>query len=497
MFEKNKSIQNILILILGLLTLAYVFFRAKLVPLTFDEISTIHNINSNDLYNFNGANNHFLNTLLAKLSINFFGESELTYRLPNVLAFILYFLFSYKITQLISQRNQLMVLLMIVLMPFMIDFFSLSRGYGLSIGFMLPSLYYLIKYNHNEKIYALILSLVFGVLTILSNFGFINYFIPLIASLYFLNIFKFNITKKNFVNLAIISIITVICLWFLMPILLELKEGGHLYFGGNTGFIEDTIFSLGRCFSYFNLNPKIGEVFFLILFIISLIKSLFSIYSSLFVTRKRENIGIYILYLLAVISPILQSLIFDTHFPSERTALMYFPLMIITIFTENGFLNKILNKSRYLIGFVFLIHFVFSINFTHCYSWRYDSGSKNAIKTIFEISGGKKTSVGINYIYNPSMNYYKGQKKFNSLILNVVTECWEYKLGLEELNPYYFGAQERKTSMNNEDVQKLLSLDCDFYYFDKTIINELKKNSVKFEIIAQYESSRSYLIKIL
>lgn len=134
--------------------LLFVLARAIRVPLTYDEAATYlryiapHTLPEFDagplaVFNFEVATNHFLSTVLAKLSTLVAGSSEVALRAPALLGYGLYLWFSARILrQLTTGTIAVGGLLLLNVNPYLLDFFALSRGYGLSIGLMMAALHF-------------------------------------------------------------------------------------------------------------------------------------------------------------------------------------------------------------------------------------------------------------------------------------------------------------------------------------------------------------------
>ncbi|MGB1318800.1 MAG: hypothetical protein ACPG5W_11355, partial [Flavobacteriales bacterium] len=94
----NRFWLNIFQFAIGLLLLFYSVYRADHLSFTYDESSTVMEFvgrNYSDiLTQAPTANNHILNTILIKFCSSFLPPSELTYRLPNLVAHLLYIGFS-------------------------------------------------------------------------------------------------------------------------------------------------------------------------------------------------------------------------------------------------------------------------------------------------------------------------------------------------------------------------------------------------------------------
>lgn len=93
------------------------------------------------------ANNHILHTYLCRISIGIFGLSELSLRLPSLLGGALYLFGVYRICRYVFGQNSLFLLAvsLLSLNPFVLDYLSAARGYGMAIAFFLWALYYFLK----------------------------------------------------------------------------------------------------------------------------------------------------------------------------------------------------------------------------------------------------------------------------------------------------------------------------------------------------------------
>jgi hypothetical protein len=140
----NFSQSSSALLIYAFLVFAYVLYRAYHLSFTFDEIVSYDLLQGFSLETAGqSANYHLLNSYLMKACNAAFGDSELSLRLPNVLAFIIYLIAAIRIGSLIRKEYRLHTLILLTSMPFLLDFFSLARGYGLGVGFVLLSLSFL------------------------------------------------------------------------------------------------------------------------------------------------------------------------------------------------------------------------------------------------------------------------------------------------------------------------------------------------------------------
>jgi hypothetical protein len=188
----GEAVGRLAIFCLSLFLFGYEADRAARVALTYDEATTYRDyIAPGPLacLRFDSANNHFLNSVLAKLFSLLAGTSEFVLRLPNLLAFAVYLLFSFLILDRFVKRKVVAVggFILLSANPYVLDFFSLCRGYGLSLAFLVASLYFLFSFLEDAprpepgSYRNLRYSLVAASLAVLSNFTLLDVYLGLCA----------------------------------------------------------------------------------------------------------------------------------------------------------------------------------------------------------------------------------------------------------------------------------------------------------------------------
>lgn len=145
--------QSFLLSFYLILILIYVLIRVFTVSVIHDEAITffISLKDFSSIFNFTSlgafaVNNHLLNTLLIKLFAAIFGEFQFFLRFPALLGFCLYLWFSVKISRLVFVKQWVIwAVIALTLNPFVLDFFSLARGYSLGLGLLMGCLYFFFK----------------------------------------------------------------------------------------------------------------------------------------------------------------------------------------------------------------------------------------------------------------------------------------------------------------------------------------------------------------
>jgi hypothetical protein len=379
-------------------------------------------------------NNHILNTLLMKLSSAMLGVSELSLRLPNILAHLLYLVFTFRIFNRYGGKNAMLFFLLMNASPFLIDFFSLARGYGLAIGLMTAGFYFICRYLEEQKNKYYLSAMLFMAFAALANFALLNL---VLLFMFMRNVLRFtvyrqkitlrNLWQANYINLLIFAFLLGICYEPLRK-LIQLKM---LTTGGMNGFWFDTVESSIRAFAY-NVSYKTGlEILCRILvctvtglFFIRLIGQFF---------RRREITLTYTILLfsggsffLLVLSSIVQHFLMNTPFMETRFALFLYPLfMLITCFIILDY-SEISNTiyarvATSTIVLVFAAHTLSSLNISWYHEWKYDRYTKTVIGQLKEIKDRDSIPqivFGATWYFYPAIEFYVKKDQLDWIYMN-------------------------------------------------------------------------------
>lgn len=153
--------------------------RAYIMPVTHDEVATWALYLPKNLFGcvsdpecWGTANNHWLNSFLMQCSAAAFGEEALALRIPNIIAGGLYLLCAALISTryLGTQGQQLAGFLLLTAHPYLLDFFSLARGYGMMTAGVIWGVFGLLRYTEDFRPKWLLISILSFFLAVLSNF---------------------------------------------------------------------------------------------------------------------------------------------------------------------------------------------------------------------------------------------------------------------------------------------------------------------------------------
>ncbi len=410
---------KIVYLIIGLIAFTYVLIRAYSVGITYDESWTMYGFVPQSFWNIItctpcDANNHIMNTLLIKLFFYFGNHSLFIARLPNVLALLLFIFYAYKLTN--SHLSPLMGLccfLLFLLNPFLLDFFSLARGYGLSLGFQMASLYYFLQMSKTYKASNTLLTLMFGGLGVLSNLSSLNYWLAILALIVLVPL----LLKKG-KELAKNSLIGFLAATVMLVILYEpvrkLIASNSLYYGGNTSFYSDTLISLTKYSMYsteaFPLVFLVLNIFLTVL-LVAVIVSYF--YNRKLLTAKNLILACLFLSIASVIS---QHYLFGNLYLIDRTALFFYPMFITLLcLSLNDISQKYLGNTAIIaVVAAFCINGYLHFNLYKTATWYFDAHSTK-ILTWVNNQGAKKGKImrlDFSWPLESSLGYYAQQNKY-------------------------------------------------------------------------------------
>lgn len=466
----------------------YTCFRAGLLSVTHDESLTYFlyvRSSLKDILSYTGeitSNNHLLNTLLMKLFVTFFGNSEFVLRIPALIGHLLYLAGTFLILRLFLNRTKLGIGFgLMAANPFLIDFFSCARGYSLGLGFMALGLYYLFKrlessdsnfHTRNDTLAVTMLTM-----SILSNLAFIYVYIPVISILILLEIkdalaafhgltkvFARQITRRIIVPL----LFSAFCLSLIYNPVTFVKIRNYVVnYGSTEGFWGGTVTSLLQSVFYEKAYGTPQTILRVIILIVIIIGISVMISLSLFL-RKNHSVAIYkhlravvaILFFVAI-SMYIQFTIIGGLYPTDRTAIYLIPLFLILFLIlwecsnhlGNNYVKAITSGLFYVVTIAMLLHNLLCFNISHYYCWKYDASTKKAMKKIYDLTSpttNRKYRMGINWVFEPSTNYYilKNQMFWME---------WTHREGPDDIYDYYYLRDENKRIAKKYHLKRIES----------------------------------------
>jgi hypothetical protein len=408
----RPSLSGVIVLCGLIAMFVYVVIRAYSVGFTHDEALSFEMIHG-DMSHFYSANNHWLNTGIMFVSSKVFGDSELSLRSSALIGFLFYGWFVYLILRKEVWWKAILGFTLLVLNPYLLDFFSLARGYGLSLGLAMGGIYYLLKFDKEESFENQLKNfrraLVFVCIATLANLILFN--LVFVFLIFFFFQFGLNYlaqkdwwTKDRIIKVISVFAVVVVFLSVCAAWLLFLKKRNELYFGGETGFIKDTLTVMIHRSIYASYY---GEEFWQILR--DVLVGSFFVGLLYVVLRREDNQFSRSFYLLAsmILVVLMQFVLLDSRLPQERTSLIFIVLLLMSVyfFVSQEVKWSWLSNTRIFavalpLVFFLSFHFYQNINFWSCREWKDDSGMEQRVMQAME-DGNLEEVMGL-----PSGRYY-------------------------------------------------------------------------------------------
>ena len=434
MIKAILSSKKTTIALLGFFFL-YIFIRSLLVSFTHDEAFTfIHYAATSyqEIWEFEyvTANNHFFNSIATRFIYKLITSEEWSLRLPNTLGFalILYFLFKTFYTQNNYKLLAIPLVLITLSSPYMLEFFSLCRGYGLSIAFLFGGIYQLFQYVNSPSLRRSIYLYLFLLFAVATHLVIVVPFIA-ITGIFIIFTTVYSFKHKNTSKWAnlLLPMVTATTLYLSFKSHVEkLIQEGQLYFGGTNGFYQDTVQTLSWKALYANkyslLPTENLAILFIGLFIVIGSSLFYKLIQEKFELRSNKAFLIWSILLVCFIGNFLQHELLGSKFLIGRTALYYlFLFLLLLSLSIKEWAEKVHYKQSLLIGgyaiaFVLIFHLIKNSNFNSTLDWYVDANVKNAIELVNnnapDVERGTVLEVDWNFeptfnFYNKSRNYWK------------------------------------------------------------------------------------------
>ena len=393
------------------------------------------------------ANNHLLNTYLFQLTTKWFGVSEYSIRLPNLVAHGLYLFTSLWLVWTAGKQWWQVLLGFIVLnaQPYLLDFFSLARGYGLCVGLVMGSILSFIQFLRKGRRVAHFMTFLFGFAAVMANFTALNYWVSLWAGVLLTGVVRGPgeiswgkyLFRENLLPL-LGSLVLVLLLYYPIQFL---GAGGEFGYGASSlggtfrSIVECSLYEAG----YFGDDTTIV---FNILYLCFLFGAIPGAFVLLYWNRgeiwRQEYFFVAILFLMSCLVMLAQHWLLGSNFLIDRKALLFVPLSGLLLFYSLLVLNRY-SWSRYLGGLLILFggwHFFRTSNLSYFQEWKYDKDTKRMVQLLDSRTpvGSAKFRLGLNWHFQPTATFYHWYFSIQSFH----RPAFLPEIRLDERNEYYY-----------------------------------------------------------
>ncbi len=335
----GQNFEKRIFILLSVITGFYILLRAIYFPVFTDEVATFF------MYVQTGrifppdiawdANNHFLNSVLVRISYLLFGPSVFALRLPNLLFVPVFFYYVYKTGGLIGNSIVRWTFFTAMLgTHFVIEYFGCARGYGMSLALLSGSVWYLIRSLQEFKPADIVKSLLFSILAVSANLNLIITFLLTLGLLMVYFVVNFGRLRSGGKLLIIaMFLLSSLSLLFFADYSFTLLEKGRFYCGSSDGFYENTILSLAA------IVYSKAHIIFALSFVGTIVLSI-AVYAYLFWKKRelpeRQSPGLVFLVLITgnIFAAVAMHYLFDVLYQEDRIAIYYIPLFTgLSVFT--------------------------------------------------------------------------------------------------------------------------------------------------------------------
>ncbi len=317
-------------LLLVAMLFPYVIARAANVPWVHDESTSIYwFMERGEFLPYHAlwdAGNHFLSSALGILSYKIFGLSLLGSRTGSLPAYLIYAWGVWRLSACLHHHHlRWLVRVVLLTCPFLLDFFSLFRGYGLGMAFWALALDGGIRYHRWGRTHHLVQLLVAMALACFTILSMVPLWALIIALTAIHGLWQWRSQREPFPRRKAIiwSLIGVLPLMVGLLLSWELKRLGLLYHGSTEGFLTVTVASLSRL--VIGTDHKAVLALLIILFLIALL---------LPILQRRWHATAFLLngVLWAdMLMRIGMALILGVNYPEDRAGLHLVPLALILL----------------------------------------------------------------------------------------------------------------------------------------------------------------------
>lgn len=394
---------------LSLPAIVYVVYRAMVLDFNYDECWTFLGYAQASIYDvlvntYPAANNHVLHSLLMKLSAKLFGDAPFALRIPVVLAFFAYILVVIKMVLETPKLFRLPVFLGLIYQPYLLDYFSMARGYGIALAALLFAVFVLFRFTSSAKSIDLWKGSGALIIASWSNFAFL---LPSVAwwGIAALIVFKLELPWQSFFK-SFLSFIATALVLFTAPIM-QLIEANELYYGANHFFTGTLQSVLARIVYQIDIGflPTMGFSMLLLVLLLITIHS--------WLKSKKPDLAIigFSILILSFVGNIIQRQLTGAPYLIDRTALFSIPLLFLAVPLLYNNLHPALSKVfNVALTALILMNMWQAFNGSYFLDFKPYADTENAMRKIKALTGDARAGevvIGKSTYMNATINYYK------------------------------------------------------------------------------------------
>lgn len=383
------------------------------------------------------AGNHVLQSFLSKISVLLFGLSEFTLRLPGLIGGLLYLVSAFRLSRFLFGNGWLTALSTAALTvnPFVLDYLTAARGYGLGLGFLLWAAYHVLRYFEDSReirLYKAGLGLGLSVACTLIYLYPAAALIGLVSAILVADGAlgggapearrRFWKAVDSFAGPAVVTAFIML----VVPLSRAARE--HFYYGVDTfhqfvkGLTDACLFHTLNVFAIFRYVP--GFIWWENVLQKAVLPAVLMGSAALAIMAARRwvrlrNFGALdrrdkALFIVAGMMALLLAMMLVNHwllgvrYLSGRTAIFWAPLFTLAVMLLIARPQKLIAIPALVFAFWAIAMFLGGFNADHYGEWKYDRLTKNVVRLIQQQnSAGREVRIGVSWQFEPSINFYR------------------------------------------------------------------------------------------
>lgn len=440
--------------------LIVVVLRCALVPFSHDEVATfyfyIQPENFLPFISHPDANGHFLMSASAWVCFKLFGSSPLSLRIPCIVAFVVMCYAVFRMNKMYYGLATKIIFSAAFLLSFnFVSFYSLCRGYGISMSLLILALYYFFVYMRFGAFSHFAKFILFSQLALSANLTlvfvlFITTFIAVILQI------KDKTFLKKMNLLLLLGHILLLLFWIKYAFFLQ--ESGALYYGSGESYWKVTFETLIE--TIFFKDTMINLLFIGLFFLMGI----YWLYST--ITRKLDFILhssfsiSYVILCTLIVSFYLLKKIIGVNYPEDRTGLFFYVFFV----TSFAFMMNEAARAVRLISLVF--PFAYAFNFLtsfnlEAHSWRiYETMPRSFFDILLEEQekSNRRITIGghrVREFFYGFLNYKSSVKLNHMTAPEALQMNCDYALAYKQDKPFYDRYYEELAEDNYWDFRLL------------------------------------------
>lgn len=368
----------------------YHLHRAWSLAVTTDEAFTANDFASRpwlDLFTHYDANHHILHTILCKVSLGIFGWNELALRLPALLGGLVCLFLIHRLARLLFGDSPLQFALCgwLAFHPALLDWFSIARGYGLALAFMVAAIGEL-----SGPLPRLTRASVWLGLSVASNFVFA---VPAAAIA-----LAWTAARREWVRLSDLAVPGAAIAVVITAIPLSRASGANFYYGAST--LRMSLDSLLEIPRFNQLTPLL------------LIVAPASVAAALWLAKRDENLRFFSWSLTLCILATAVLRIGGMPYPLGRTGIHLVVLWILCLVQMASLGRSALFPAAAVVP---VFAFLFAAPVGYYRDWRYDAGNRAVMERI-AAEPGQNLTVAAEPVLRQGLEFYRRTPRFSRIV---------------------------------------------------------------------------------